>query len=43
MQGTIHNARQAARVLVMAAALGATGAAPATIVMNGTRYVYGKR
>jgi hypothetical protein len=43
MQGTIRKARYATGLLALAVAMGLPGAAPATIVMNGTRFVYGKR
>ncbi|NID16426.1 fimbrial biogenesis chaperone [Luteibacter yeojuensis] len=40
MQGTTRKARRAAHAWIAAMALGAAGTASATVVMNGTRYVY---
>ena len=40
MQGTTRKAGRGAYAWIAAAALGAAGTASATVVMNGTRYVY---
>lgn len=43
MQGTIRKASRRICLWAVVVATGAAGTASASIVMNGTRYVYGKR